>query len=146
MSQQRRSVNLKRKLSWDPNSRPPRTAPGRSTSIEERKQTNRNTQPFSSHEKTAMQAKFEQLALTKTTSQGMNNTQNKFKSPNYKSPFNIEESQLTTLIDNNDPQSMPQDDPNFQMDQNDYVRFEEPSSNPYDAVRDFVNKPTTTVR
>ena len=43
----------------------------------------------------------------------MNNSNSRFKSPNFKSPFNIEESQLTTVVDNNDPQFMPQDDQNF---------------------------------
>lgn len=41
---------------------------------------------------------------------------------------------------------MPQDDPTFHMDQQDYVRFDDPPTNPYDAIRDFCNKPNTTVK
>ena len=55
---------------------------------------------LTTHEQTALQAKFEQLAITQNSSVNKRkDSKGRFRSPPVKSPFNIEESPVAEAVE-----------------------------------------------
>lgn len=77
----------------------------------------------------------------------MENSKHTIRSPNIRSPFQADVSPLPGPVDpQQQEESLPHDEPTFQLDPQDNVQYATEPVDPFAAIRDFVKKPKVSVK